>query len=108
VFFGCAGGRGVATALGVLLGWEPLLGLASAATWVIVALFFRYSSLAALLSAVFAPVYYIFGDGVAWVMDSRILLALSVMTVLLIYRHADNIDRLLCGKETRIGKKRNT
>ena len=105
VFFRFAGGKGVATALGVLLGFEPILGLASAATWVIVAFFLRYSSLAALLSAVFAPVYYVFGDGVAWTMDGRILLSISVMTLLLIYRHADNINRLLSGQETKIGNK---
>jgi glycerol-3-phosphate acyltransferase PlsY len=105
VFFRFAGGKGVATALGVLLGFEPILGLASAATWVIVAFFLRYSSLAALLSAVFAPVYYVFGDGVVWTMDGRILLSISVMTLLLIYRHADNINRLLSGQETKIGNK---
>lgn len=66
VFFRFQGGKGVATALGVIVGLNGVLGLATLATWGIVAYFFRYSSLASLISAVFAPVYYAFGDGLAW------------------------------------------
>ena len=105
VFFKFAGGKGVATALGVLLGLSPILALATGATWLIVAYFFRYSSLASLTAAVFVPVYYIFGDGVAWYLNKGVLLALSVMSLLLIYRHVENISRLIKGTESRIGKK---
>jgi len=105
VFFRFVGGKGVATALGVLVGISPLLGLAVAASWLIMAYFFRYSSLASLSAAVFAPVYYIFGDRVAWFLDKSVLLAISCMSVLLIYRHAENIGRLVKGTESRLGGK---
>lgn len=106
VFFRFQGGKGVATALGVLLGFDAVLGLATMLTWLIIAYFFRYSSLASLAAAVFAPVYYIFGDGPAWYLDKSILLAISLMTLLLIYRHAENIGRLARGTESRIGQKK--
>ena len=105
VFFRFKGGKGVATALGVVLGVNWVLGLATAATWLIVAAFFRYSSLAALLAAVFVPVYYIFGDGVAWYLEKPVLVSLSLMSLLLVIRHAENIGRLVRGTESRIGKK---
>lgn len=106
VFFRFQGGKGVATALGVLLGLDWVLGLATAATWLIMAFFFRYSSLASLAAAVFAPVYYIFGDGLAWRMEGPILFAVSVMALFLIYRHAENIGRLARGTESKIGQKK--
>ncbi|MEP6972419.1 MAG: glycerol-3-phosphate 1-O-acyltransferase PlsY [Betaproteobacteria bacterium] len=106
VFFRFQGGKGVATALGVLLGYSWILGLAAMASWLIVAFFFRYSSLASLVAAVFAPVYYIFGDGVAWYMDKGLLLAMSVMALLLVWRHALNINRLIKGTESRLGAKK--
>lgn len=106
VFFRFQGGKGVATALGVLLGFSWILGLAVAASWAIVALFFRFSSLASLVAAVFAPVYYIFGNGVAWYLDKTVLLALVVMALLLLWRHAPNINRLLKGTEPRLGAKK--
>ena len=105
VFFKFVGGKGVATALGVLLGFNWILGLATLATWLIVAYFSRFSSLAALVAALFVPVYYVFGDGVAWYMNKGVLLALSIMSLLLIYRHAENISRLIKGTESRLGKK---
>ena len=105
VFFKFAGGKGVATACGVLLGVNPVLGLAAGATWLIMAYFFRYSSLASLTAAVFAPVYYIFGDGIAWYLNKGVVFSLSVMSLLLIYRHIENIGRLLKGTESRLGKK---
>lgn len=105
VFFRFVGGKGVATALGVLTAINPILGLATGATWLIMAYFFRYSSLASLTSALFAPIYYVFGDGMAWYMSKGVLLAVSVMSLLLIYRHAENIGRLVKGTESRIGKK---
>lgn len=106
VFFRFVGGKGVATALGVLLAISWVLGLATGATWLVVAYAFRYSSLASLLAALFAPAYYIFGDGVAWAMDKSILLAVAVMSLLLIWRHAENIGRLVKGTESRLGKKK--
>jgi glycerol-3-phosphate acyltransferase PlsY len=105
VFFRFQGGKGVATAAGVLIGIEPFLGLATLATWLIVAYFLRYSSLAALTAAVFAPVYYFFGNHVAWLADDRILLAVALMSAVLIWRHQANIGKLIRGEESRIGKK---
>ena len=106
VFFRFQGGKGVATALGVLLGYSWVLGLAVAASWLIVAVSFRYSSLASLVAAVFAPVYYIFGDGVAWYLDKSILLAMALMSLLLLWRHAQNINRLLKGTEPKLGARK--
>lgn len=101
VFFRFKGGKGVATAAGVLLAVNPVLGLATALTWVIIAFFFRYSSLAALVAAVFAPLFDIFLFGpnvVAW--------AVFAMSALLIWRHRANIGKLVAGKESRIGEKK--
>lgn len=106
VFFGFKGGKGVATAAGVLLGFEPWLGLAVLLSWVSVAVFTRYSSLAAIVAAVFAPFFYLFGDGVAWDVTAPVALAVGVMGVLLLWRHAGNIQRLLAGQEGRIGSKK--
>ncbi|MFN3375625.1 MAG: glycerol-3-phosphate 1-O-acyltransferase PlsY [Burkholderiaceae bacterium] len=105
VFFRFEGGKGVATALGVVVGVSGWLGLAAGATWIIVAVFFRYSSLASLVAAVFAPVYYLIASGVVWYADARITLALGVMAMLLAWRHQDNIRRLLEGTESRLGSK---
>jgi glycerol-3-phosphate acyltransferase PlsY len=105
VFFRFVGGKGVATALGVIVGVSGWLGLAVLASWVIIAYFFRYSSLASLVASVFAPVYYLFGDGVVWYEDNWVLLSMSVMSGLLIWRHAENINRLLKGTESKLGKK---
>jgi len=98
VFHGFAGGKGVATAGGVLFGLSPLLGLATALTWVIIAYFFRYSSLAALVSAAFAPLFYVFAFGA----DVTVF-TMAAMSVFLLYRHWDNVGRLMAGKEKRIG-----
>ena len=106
VFFRFQGGKGVATAAGVILAFNPWLGLASLATWVIVAYFFRFSSLAAIVTAVFAPTYFLLGRGVAWDAPGVMVLALAVMGVLLIWRHAENINRLLAGTESRLGSKK--
>jgi len=106
VFFRFQGGKGVATAAGVLFGIEPVLGLATLGTWLIVAFFFRYSSLAALSAAVFAPMYYWLGDRVVWTASQAELLAVTLMCVVLIVRHADNIARLLRGEESKIGSKK--
>jgi glycerol-3-phosphate acyltransferase PlsY len=106
VFFHFIGGKGVATALGVIVGINPLLGLAVGTTWLLVAYFFRYSSLASLVAAVLAPVFYLLGDGSAWYADGRVALAAAVMGGLLVWRHYENINRLLKGTESRLGKKK--
>ncbi|MES2114570.1 MAG: glycerol-3-phosphate 1-O-acyltransferase PlsY [Pseudomonadota bacterium] len=100
VFFRFVGGKGVATALGVLLGLNPWLGLATLVTWLVVAFAFRYSSLAALIAALFAPFYY----GLLFGVEPQ-LFAVVAMSVLLAYRHSQNISNLLAGKESRIGSK---
>jgi acyl phosphate:glycerol-3-phosphate acyltransferase len=106
VFFAFKGGKGVATAAGILFGVEPVLGLATMGTWVIVAFFFRYSSLAALAASLFAPAYYLFGDQLAWQTSQAELLAVMVMSALLLMRHKDNIARLVSGQESKIGAKK--
>ncbi len=103
LYFGFQGGKGVATALGVLFGVHWALGLGACASWLIVAYFSRYSSLASLVAALFAPVYYAFGDGLAWYSEKSVLLGISVISLLLVWRHAPNISRLVRGTESRIG-----
>ena len=106
VFFGFAGGKGVATAVGVLVGMNGLLALACLLTFGIVLYFSRYVSLASMVAAVFAPAYYLFGDGVAWQADGTEVLCLVVMGLLLVWRHRENINRLVAGTESRIGAKK--
>ncbi len=101
VYFGFRGGKGVATALGVLIALEWWLGLATAVTWLVIALFFRYSSLAAIVAAVFAPFYYVLLVGF-----DAIAVALIVISAFILFRHRQNIAKLLAGKESRIGGKR--
>jgi len=106
VFFRFAGGKGVATFIGAVFGIDWVLGLATGATWLIIAFFFRYSSLASLVAAVFAPVYYLLLDRVQWYAEKPITLALVVMAALLAWRHRENIQRLLKGTESRLGAKK--
>ncbi len=103
VFFKFKGGKGVATAAGVLLGIDWLLGLATLATWLIVAFFSRYSSLASMAAAVFVPFYYLLGDRAAWDVDKNIVAALVAISALLVYRHRENINKLLKGTESKLG-----
>ena len=101
IFHGFKGGKGVATACGILFGINWVLGLATLSTWIIVAMFMRYSSLAALAAAVFGPIYFVFLFGLqpmGW--------ALLVICLLLIWRHRSNIQNLLNGTESRIGSKK--
>jgi glycerol-3-phosphate acyltransferase PlsY len=98
VFFRFQGGKGVATALGVLLGLDLWLGLATLATWLATATVFRISSLAALTAAMLAPVYAILLMG--W---GNTAIAVSVITLLLVYRHKSNLVKLVSGREARIG-----
>ena len=104
VFFRFEGGKGVATALGVLLGVSGWLGLATAATWLIVAFFSRYSSLASLAAAVFAPLFYVLGSGLLWYAERSIVAAIVAMAALLAWRHKENIGRLIRGTESRLGR----
>ncbi len=100
VFFGFKGGKGVATGAGVLLGLNPLLGVATLLSWVMVAYFTRYSSLAAIVAAVFAPFY----QWLIWGFGPTTMVC-AVLAVLLLWRHSGNIRKLLDGTESRIGQK---
>jgi glycerol-3-phosphate acyltransferase PlsY len=104
VFFRFKGGKGVATAAGVLIGIQPWLGIATLATWLIVVFFSRISSLGAICAAVFAPFYYVLGSDVAWPSSPGMGLAIVAMGGFLLYRHSANISRLLAGTEPRIGQ----
>ena len=106
VFFKFKGGKGVATALGVLLGFSGWLGLGVALVWLTMAVVFRYSSLAALVAAISAPILYILAGGSLWPLESAMAAALVVMGALLVYRHNENISRLIQGKESKLGSKK--
>ncbi|MDB5896600.1 MAG: putative rane protein [Ramlibacter sp.] len=106
VFFRFRGGKGVATFLGVVFGIHWLLGIATGLTWLIIAFFFRYSSLASLVAAAFAPVYYLFGNRLQWYAETPVVVCLFVMGLFLAWRHRANIQRLLEGKESRLGAKK--
>ena len=100
VFHRFAGGKGVATAAGVLLALDWRLGVGTIATWIIIAVFLRYSSLAALVAALFAPL------GAAYLLGWQPALAVGAMSALLVWRHKGNIARLLAGTEPRLGEKK--
>jgi acyl phosphate:glycerol-3-phosphate acyltransferase len=109
VFHGFRGGKGVSTALGILLAIDPWLGLATLATWIIIAVFFRYSSLAALVAAAFAPFYAYFISLARPYLETMmlgVLPAVILISALLVWRHKDNILKLVAGTERRIGQKR--
>ncbi|MBK9441350.1 MAG: glycerol-3-phosphate 1-O-acyltransferase PlsY [Comamonadaceae bacterium] len=105
VFFNFFGGKGVATALGVLLGLNAWLGLATLLIWLATAALFRYSSLASIVAALLAPMVYALGGGEVWFVSKSIALGVVVMSLLLLYRHAENINRLIKGTESKLGKK---
>ncbi len=98
VFHGFKGGKGVATAAGMLLALAPWLGLATLATWVAVAVFLRYSSLAAIVAAVFAPLFYLL-----MARADAVFMMIAIMAALLLWRHQGNIAKLMAGTESRIG-----
>jgi len=100
VFLRFKGGKGVATAAGVVLAFNPWLALAAGLTWLIIAFFFRYSSLASLVAAVFAAFYSAF----VWGFDAQFV-AIVVIAAFVIARHQSNIRNLLAGRERRIGQK---
>lgn len=101
LFHGFKGGKGVATALGVLLGLNPWLALGTLATWITIAVFFRYSSLAALVSAAFAP----FFAAILYSPAHPFVWSVTVIALLLVWRHRSNIRNLLAGRERRLGEK---
>ena len=101
VFLKFRGGKGVATGAGVLIGLDPLLGLAVAGTWLLVAIAFRYSSLAAILAAALAPVYFLLLHGA----DAQIFVV-GIIAMALIGKHWQNLQRLLAGQEARIGSRK--
>lgn len=103
IFFKFQGGKGVATALGVLLGFQWALGLAVVLIWVSVAAVFKYSSLASIVASVAAPVLYLAVGGSLWYFDKSIMFGIVVMSALLLWRHALNVVRLLKGTESRLG-----
>ena len=103
IFHGFKGGKGVATACGILFGVNVILGIATLSTWIIVAVFLRYSSLAALAAAVFGPIYFVFLFGY-----QPMGIALLVVCLLLIWRHRSNIRNLMNGTESRIGSKKDS
>ena len=105
VFFKFVGGKGVATAVGVVFGVHWALALLCLASFAIILYFFRYVSLASIVAAFFSPVAYLFGDGVLWSADRYITLMLAVMAMLLAYRHSANITRLIKGTESKLGSK---
>jgi len=101
IFHGFKGGKGVATACGILFGVNLILGIATLSTWIIVAVFLRYSSLAAIAAAIFGPLYFVFLFGF-----QPMGLALLAVCLLLIWRHRSNIRNLMNGTESRIGSKK--
>jgi acyl phosphate:glycerol-3-phosphate acyltransferase len=102
IFFKFVGGKGVATALGVLIGLNVWLGVATLVTWLVIAYAFRYSSLAALIASIFAPMYFVLLFGTT---RMEKLGAVIVMSALLLWRHRSNIANLMAGKESKIGSK---
>jgi glycerol-3-phosphate acyltransferase PlsY len=100
IFHRFKGGKGVATACGILFGIHWILGLATLATWIIVAKFMRYSSLSAIAAAVFGPIYFVFLFGF-----HQVTMALVMICGLLVWRHRSNIRNLINGTESRIGVK---
>ena len=92
--------------VGVLVGVNGALALATVLAFGIVVYFSRYVSLASMVAAVFAPAFYLFGDGVAWQAHGAAVLSLAVMALLLVWRHRENINRLLAGTESKLGQKK--
>jgi acyl phosphate:glycerol-3-phosphate acyltransferase len=101
VFFKFAGGKGVATAAGVLLALNVWMGVLTLATWLVIVIFFRYVSLASLIAAAYAPFHYLLNQG-----SDIICLSIFSMSLLLIFRHRANIQKLIAGQESKIGEKK--
>ncbi len=105
VFFKFKGGKGVATALGVLLGYSGWLALATVGVFLVVVLASRFVSLASIVAALMAPVIYVLADGGLWFVSKSVALSVAIMALLLLYRHTENINRLVKGTESKLGKK---
>lgn len=103
LFFRFQGGKGVSTALGVLAGLNVYLALGTAATWIVIAVFFRISSLAALVAALFAPFFAL----LLYNASHPFFAAVCAVAVLLIWRHKSNISNILAGTETKLGRSKN-
>jgi glycerol-3-phosphate acyltransferase PlsY len=101
IYYKFKGGKGVATALGIMLALSPLLGLAALATWIVIFMITRYSSLSAIIAAAFAPVFawFLFPNNEAYIAT------VLIMSALLVWRHKSNITKLLAGTEAGFGKK---
>jgi acyl phosphate:glycerol-3-phosphate acyltransferase len=106
VFFKFQGGKGVATAAGVVFGIDWLLGLATMASFAIIVFFFRWVSLASMSASVFALFFYLLGDRGPWYASKAVMAAIFVIALVLIIRHKDNINRLLQGSEPKLGAKK--
>jgi len=100
LFFRFQGGKGVATAAGILLSLNPWAGLATLGVWVVVAAIFRISSLAAVVAALVAPIGFVWISGA-----NATAVAVAAMSLLLVWRHRENLRRLIAGEEGRIGQK---
>jgi acyl phosphate:glycerol-3-phosphate acyltransferase len=106
VFFKFKGGKGVATAAGVVFAVDWLLGLATLATFAIIVYFFRWVSLASIAAAAFAPFFYLLGDRGPWYANKMMLASLFFIALILAVRHKDNVNRLLQGTEPKLGAKK--
>ncbi len=106
LFFKFKGGKGVATAAGVIFGIDWLLGLAVLATFAILLFFLRWVSFASIAAAAFAPFFYLLGDRGPWYASKTVLFSIFIMALILAVRHKDNINRLLAGKEPKLGEKK--
>ncbi|QLE84531.1 glycerol-3-phosphate 1-O-acyltransferase PlsY [Shewanella sp. Scap07] len=99
IFFHFKGGKGVATAFGAMAPIGEDLALSLIGTWIVLVLICRYSSLAAIITAILAPIY-------TWYFDDRFTIPVAMLSVLIVIRHRDNIHRLLNGEESRISRKK--
>ncbi len=106
VFFKFKGGKGVATAAGVIFGIHWLLGLGVLASFAILIFFFRWVSLASIAAAVFAPFFYLLGDRGPWYSSKAVMFSIFIMALILAYRHKDNMKRLVDGTEPKLGAKK--
>lgn len=100
IFYKFKGGKGVATGAGILFGINFYLGLFTILIWLVIAFVTKYSSLSALCASIFAPLYswYIFGS----FLDNPFTAVVTIMAIVLIYKHKDNLKRLFSGEETKI------
>lgn len=106
IFFKFKGGKGVATAAGVIFGIHWLLGLGVLASFAILVFFFRWVSLASITAAIFAPFFYLLGDRGPWYSSKAVMFSIFIMALILAYRHKDNIKRLMEGTEPKLGAKK--